>query len=121
MTAGLRCSREALAGGGRRGVSDGGGCSVPFPLCCRGIGPDPERVLAELPGLRGVAGEGTAGLQLILGGGQSLMGSSRLEGGVALAPRCPRASTASAGVTLALKMLPWAGEGALRCQPGFLL
>lgn len=69
----------------------------PSPFAAGEIGTDPERVLAELLRLRGVAGEGTAELQLILGGGQSLMGSSRLEGGVALAPLCPRASGVSAG------------------------
>lgn len=88
----------------------------PFPLCCRGTGTDPGRALAQLPGLRGVAGEGTAGLQLILGGGQSLRGSSRLGGRCRTRPAVPTSIQSERWVTVALKMLPWAGNqcGALR-------
>lgn len=87
-------ARRWLAAG-KRDARDGGGWFIPFPLTAAGIGTDPERVLAELRRLRGVTGDGTAELELILGGGQSLAGSSRLEGCVV--PRCPRASRASAG------------------------
>lgn len=66
------------------------------PLSLGGaVGTEPERVLAELPRLQGVAGDGTAELELILGGGQSLVGRSRLEGLVV--PWCPRALRAVAG------------------------
>lgn len=57
----------------------------------------PGACAGRAPRAAGGGREGTAGLQLILGGGQSLRGSSRLEGGVALAPRCPRASPVSIG------------------------
>lgn len=62
---------------GEREASDGGGWFIPFPLAAGGIGTDPERGLGELPRLRGVAGNGTAELELILG--QSLAGSGRPE------------------------------------------
>ena len=76
-------ARRWLAAG-ERDASDGGGWFIPFLLAAGGIGTDPERVLAELPWLCGVAGDGTAELELILGGGQSLARSSRLEGCVVL-------------------------------------
>lgn len=61
--------------------------------------------------------DGTAELELILGGGQSLVGSG--HPGRCVTPRCPRASRASAGGSLGLKMLPWVEEVAWLWQPGF--
>lgn len=78
--------------GGLQDASNGGGWFIPFPLAAGGDQTDPERVLAELL-LRGVAGDGPAELELILGGGQSLAGSSRLEGGMRAVPRAAGVST----------------------------
>lgn len=52
----------------------------PSPSLLVGISTDLERVLAEFLWLQGVAGDGIAELELILGGVQSLAGSRWLEG-----------------------------------------
>lgn len=81
---------QCFCAAGERDVSDGGGWFIPFPLAAGARSVRWQRSLAA-----GGCGAGTAELELILGGGQSLVGSSRLAGCVA--PWCPQAPRASAG------------------------
>lgn len=81
-------------GAGERGASGGERWLFPLRPHCRENGRNAE-LAARSPRLRAGGRDGTAGLDLILGAGQSLAGSAGQRG--RLAPRCPRATSAESG------------------------
>lgn len=112
MTAGLSCSGERWLAGGRRGVSDGGGCWVPFPLRCRGSGRTRSVCWQSSPGCGGWPG-GDSRAAANFRRWAEPQGKQPAGGRCRTRTAVPTSIASEHRAIVALKMLPWAGTGAL--------